>query len=110
MPRHGSLRRKLLPSRWLRHRLGCFFFCLLLIQMVGATAATALTVEQIESSKGIKAWLVEEHSVPLVAVRFAFAGGALQDPPGKEGLTSMVAALLMEGAGPLSGEAFKERL
>ena len=110
MPRHGSLRGKLLPSRWLRRPLGCFFFCFLLIQMVGATAATALTVEQIESSKGIKAWLVEEHSVPLVAVRFAFAGGALQDPPGKEGLTSMVAALLMEGAGPLSGEAFKERL
>ena len=109
MPRNGSLPGRVRP-RWLRHPLGGFFFCLLLIQILGTTTVAAVTVEQIESSRGIKAWLVEEHSVPLVAIRFAFAGGAMQDPPGKEGLVSMVSALLMEGAGPLSGEAFKEQL
>jgi len=67
----------------------------------------ALTVQEIVSPKGIKGWLVEEHSVPLIAVRFAFAGGASQDPAGKEGLASMVADLLTEGAGDLSEEAFK---
>jgi zinc protease len=108
MPRNGSIPRRAPRRLW--HPLAGLFFCLLLIQMVGSAPAAALTVEQIESSRGIKAWLVEEHSVPLVAIRFAFAGGATQDPPGKEGLTSVVSALLMEGAGPLSGEAFKEQL
>ena len=75
-----------------------------------ASSAAALTVEQIESRKGVKAWLVEEHSVPLVAIRFAFSGGAVQDQRGKEGQTSIVSALLMEGAGEFSGPDFKERL
>lgn len=80
--------------------------------MLGAAAssAAALTVEQIESRQGIKAWLVEERSVPLVALRFAFAGGSVQDRKDKEGGTSMVSALLMEGAGNLTAAAFKERL
>jgi zinc protease len=72
--------------------------------------AAALTVEQVESSRGIKAWLVEEHSVPLVSVRFSFAGGSTQDEPGKEGLTSLMADLLTEGAGDLSAAQFKDRM
>lgn len=96
------------PS-WFR-RVLAGLSCLVLVLIGDATGAAALKVEQIESKGGIKAWLVEEHSVPLVAMRFAFAGGSMQDPAGKEGLASMVSALLQEGAGNLSGEAFKERL
>ena len=101
----GGVRRR---CRW--RAVKGVFACLLLAQIASATHGVALTVEQIESPKGIKAWLVEEHSVPLVAVRFAFAGGAVQDPLGKEGLVSMLSDLLMEGAGDLSGAAFKDRL
>ena len=75
-----------------------------------APAARALTVEEIVSRQGIKAWLVEEHSVPLVAIRFAFLGGGSQDPPGNEGLCGMFSDLLTEGAGDLPAETFKERL
>jgi zinc protease len=74
---------------------------------LGANPAAALTVEEIVSPKGIKAWLVQEHSVPLIALKFALAGGASQDPVGKEGLATMVADLLTEGAGDLTEEAFK---
>ena len=74
---------------------------------LGASPGLALTVEEIVSPKGIKAWLVQEHSVPLIALKFALAGGASQDPSGKEGLATMVADLLTEGAGELSEEAFK---
>jgi len=70
----------------------------------------ALSVEEIASPKGIKAWLVEEHSVPLIAIKFAFAGGASQDPAGKEGLATMVGDLLTEGAGDLTEEAFKAQV
>jgi zinc protease len=88
-------------------------FCLLLAVMallVRPGAGWALSVEEVVSSKGIKAWLVEEHSVPLIAVKFAFAGGASQDPASKEGLAAMVADLLTEGAGDLSEEAFKAQV
>src|SRR4051794_40086072 len=72
-----------------------------------ASPALALTVEEIVSGKGIKAWLVEEHSVPLIAIKFAFAGGAVQDPRGKEGLADLMSDLLTEGAGDLPAAAFK---
>jgi zinc protease len=71
--------------------------------------ASALTVEEITTERGIKAWLVEEHSVPLIAIKFAFMGGASQDPVGKEGLADMMSDLLTEGSGDLPAAAFKER-
>jgi zinc protease len=77
---------------------------------LGASPGLALTVEEIVSPKGIKAWLVQEHSVPLIALKFALAGGSSQDPSGKEGLATMVADLLTEGAGELSEEAFKAQV
>ena len=48
--------------------------------------------------------------MPLIALKFALAGGASQDPSGKEGLATMVADLLTEGAGELSEEAFKAQV
>ncbi len=83
---------------------------MLVTLLASAAPARALTVEQIASAKGVKAWLVEEHSVPLIAMKFAFVGGAAQDPRGKEGLAGMVADLLTEGAGDLSAATFKQRL
>jgi zinc protease len=82
----------------------------LLASLAAAAPALALNVEEITSRQGIKAWLVEEHSVPLVAIRFAFMGGSSQDPPGSEGLAAMLSDLLTEGAGELPAQAFKERL
>ena len=87
---------------------------LVMFQLAGLlavpSAAVALEVEQIVSPRGIKAWLVEEHSIPLVAIRFAFMGGAAQDPPGKEGLADMVSDLLTEGAGDMSAKTFKDKV
>lgn len=73
-------------------------------------ASSARKIEQIETPGGVKAWLVEERSVPLVSIRFSFAGGALQDPAGKEGLASLLSSLLTEGAGDLTAQAFARRL
>jgi zinc protease len=74
-----------------------------------AGPSAALEVGQIVSPRGIKAWLVEEHSIPLVAIRFAFMGGAAQDPPGKEGLADMVSDLLTEGASDMNAKTFKKK-
>lgn len=73
--------------------------------------AHAAKVSEVVSDKGMKAWLVEEHSLPLVAVKIAFAkSGTAYDPAGKEGRANMAAALLMEGAGDLDFKAFGEAL
>ena len=41
------------------------------------------------------------HANPLIAMRFAFQGGAAQDPAGKEGLAHFVSGMMDEGAGDL---------
>lgn len=74
-------------------------------------AAHATKVQEIVSDKGLTAWLVEEHSLPLLAVRVAFKkSGSAYDPKSKEGLANMTAALLMEGAGNLDARSFAEAL
>lgn len=64
------------------------------------------TVQKVRAACGVTAWLVEDYAVPLVAMDFAFRGGASQDPDGKPGLATMLAGLLDEGAGSLESEAF----
>ncbi len=75
-----------------------------------ASAHAASKIEPIVSPGGIKAWLVREPSVPMIAMDFSFAGGANADPADKLGVGNMVSSLLDEGAGELSARAFQERL
>jgi len=72
--------------------------------------AEAMRIQVVKSPGGITAWLVEEHSVPLLAMRFAFEGGNAQDPAGKEGLAHFLAGMLDEGAGDLPSKQFQERM
>src|SRR5215468_11796819 len=74
------------------------------------STAQAMKIQEVKSPGGITAWLVEEHSVPLVAVRFAFDGGSSQDPAGKEGLANFLSGMLDEGAGDLNSKQFQERM
>lgn len=83
----------------------------ILITFQGLDPAYAdMKIQEVKSSSGVTAWLVEDYSVPIVAMNFAFAGGTTQDPAGKEGLTNLMTGLLDEGAGKLDSEAFQARL
>ena len=82
--------------------------CRLLVTSI--RPAQAMKIQTVKSPGGIEAWLVEEHSVPLMALRFAFEGGSSQDPVGKEGLANFITAMLDEGAGDLTSEKFQERM
>jgi zinc protease len=73
-------------------------------------AADATTIQRIVSPGGIEAWLVRESTVPLIALDFAFRGGADQDPVGKAGVASMATELLDEGAGEYDSKTFQERV
>ncbi|MCW5699852.1 MAG: insulinase family protein [Rhodospirillales bacterium] len=71
--------------------------------------ARAVEVQRV-TANGIEAWLVEDHSIPVISVHVAFRGGAVLDPSGKEGLTRLAMALLDEGAGDLDALSFQRRL
>lgn len=72
--------------------------------------AQAIDIQRVVSPRGIEAWLVEDHRVPVISLQMAFRGGSALDPAGKEGLSQMVAALLDEGAGNLDSQEFQRRL
>jgi zinc protease len=72
--------------------------------------AGATTVQRVVSPGGIEAWLVNEPSLPLVALNFAFVGGAANDPTDKPGVGYMTASLLDEGAGELNANAYHQQL
>ena len=78
--------------------------------VVSLTPANATNIERIVSPGGIEAWLVREPSIPLIAMNFAFKGGANQDPALKPGTANMVASLLDEGAGDMDTTAFQQRV
>jgi zinc protease len=82
----------------------------LFVLLAGAPAASAMNIEKITSPSGIEAWLVQERTVPLVTLNYAFQGGASQDDAGKSGTANLAADLLDEGAGDLDGKTFHERL
>src|SRR5438309_149926 len=83
---------------------------LALLLFLWVPGAGAMTIERVTSLGGIEAWLVEDHTLPVVSIRFAFPGGGALDPPGKAGLAAMTMSLLEEGAGPYDTAAFKTRL
>jgi zinc protease len=78
--------------------------------LVTPLAANATTIQRVVSPGGITAWLVSEPSVPLIAVDFAFHGGATQDPSAKPGVVTMATSLLDEGAGDIDSRSFHERV
>lgn len=72
--------------------------------------ANAMKIQTVKSPGGIEAWLVEEHAVPMMAMRFAFDGGSSQDPEGQEGVANFLSAMLDEGAGDLKSSEFQDRM
>jgi len=62
------------------------------------------------ASNGLTAWLVEDHSVPVVSLSWSWPGGAAFDAPGREGTAGLALALLTEGAGDMPAAAFTDAL
>jgi zinc protease len=75
--------------------------------LAAAAPAAATTIDKVVSPGGIEAWLVEDHTVPVITVSFAIDGGSAQDPDGKLGLASLLSEMLTEGAGPYDAAGFK---
>ncbi|MEZ5810009.1 MAG: pitrilysin family protein [Rhizobiaceae bacterium] len=88
-------------------------FLVIVTSVLSAWAGMAraeIDIREITSSKGVKAWLVEDYTIPLIAINFAFRGGSTQDPAGMEGLAYLMTGLFDEGAGDLDSDAFQEAI
>jgi zinc protease len=75
-----------------------------------APSHAAAKIQHLISPGGIEAWFVQDATVPLIAMEYAFGGGAAQDPADKPGVGNMVASLIDEGSGDLDSRTFHERL
>jgi zinc protease len=80
-----------------------------LLSLLPLASAGAVEIKEIRTPLGIKAWLVEDRSVPVVAMNFSFDGGTASEPEGQKGVTSLMAILLTDGAGTLGAQDFKRR-
>ena len=84
--------------------------CVALTALATTPSHAAAKIQRLVSPGGIEAWFVQDATVPLIAMEYAFSGGATQDPAGKSGVGNMVASLLDEGSGDLDSTTFHERL
>lgn len=76
--------------------------------LAGATVHAETDIQEVTSPGGITAWLVEEPSIPFVALELRFVGGSSLDAPGKRGATNLMVGLLEEGAKDLDARSFAE--
>ena len=65
-------------------------------------------IQEVTSPGGLTAWLVEDHSIPFVALELRFRGGASLDAPDARGATNLMVALLEEGAAERDARAFAQ--
>jgi zinc protease len=79
-----------------------------LLSMLPLAQAGAVDIKEISTPLGIKAWLVEDKSVPVVTMTFSF-GGTASEPEGQRGVTGLMAIMLTDGAGTLGAQDFKRR-
>ena len=80
-----------------------------LLVAFAAPAAFAVDIQEVTSPRGIKAWLVEDKSTPVIALSFSFEGGTATEPEARKGVTGLMATMLTDGAGTLPASAFRLR-
>ncbi|MGE0154043.1 MAG: M16 family metallopeptidase [Reyranellaceae bacterium] len=87
--------------------LRLFLFALVLaLAPLWSGPARAVEIQEVVSPSGIRAWLIQDQTAPVISLSFAFNGGGALDAKGKDGASRMMAALLDEGAGPYDSTAF----
>ncbi len=87
-----------------------FAAALAITSLTATTSHAAAKIQHLISPGGIEAWFVQDSTVPLIAMEYAFGGGATQDPADKPGVGNLVADTLDEGSGDLDSKTFHERL
>lgn len=85
-----------------------FFLALVTAVTMAAPLRAAVDIQEVTSPGGIKAWLVEEHSIPFAAIEIRFQGGASLDRENARGAINLMTGTLEEGAGDLDAQGFAQ--
>lgn len=83
-----------------------FIYAILAAFALALPARAEIEIQEVTTPGGIEAWLVEEPSIPFIALELRFKGGASLDSPGKRGATNLMMGLLEEGTGDMDARAF----
>ena len=78
--------------------------------LIAAPLRADVDIQEVTSPMGFKAWLVEDHTIPFMALRIGFEGGASLDRPEKRGAVNLMMALLEEGTGDLDARGFAQEV
>ena len=73
------------------------FFSFFLFFFFTSKNSEAIQFESLETKNGIKFWLIEDKTLPLVSLSFSFKGGSILDPVDQDGVTNLMTSLLDEG-------------
>ena len=82
------------------------FVLAVVVAFVALPAKAEVDIQEVTSPNGVKAWLVEERSIPFVALNVWFRGGGTLDLPEKRGATNLMVGLLEEGTGDMNAQDF----
>lgn len=92
-------------------KITSLILCLTIFIYTAPSFASANKVHEYTTQGGIKVWAIEDNYLPIVSVRIAFTkSGAAHDPENKQGLSSMVSDLMVEGAGGISGVEYMQKI
>lgn len=70
-----------------------------------------LKIQRVVSAKGIKAWLVEDNSHPIIALKFTFKGsGSINETIDTQGTARILSNTMDEGADDLTSQEFQKEL
>ncbi len=75
--------------------------------LLAPVARADVAIQEITSPGGIGVWLVEERTLPFVALEIHFEGGASLDDPAKRGAANLMTALIEEGSGDMDARTFQ---
>ena len=87
----------------------------LLLMTASVTHANAddriLNIQDYKTLSGLSFWHVEDHSLPIMTMHFAFDNsGSIHDPMDKTGLGQLVSNTMDEGAGERDADMYQEAL
>lgn len=85
-----------------------FLSLIAVVTIIAAPLRADVDIQEVTSPMGFKAWLVEDHTIPFMALRVGFKGGASLDRADKRGSVSLMMALLEEGTGDLDARGFAQ--
>ncbi len=81
-------------------------FAIILWTLSAVFASAETDIKEITTKGGIKVWLVEETSIPFIALEVQFKGGTSLDAQDKAGATYLMTGLLEEGSGDMDATDF----